>query len=79
VDGRVDRARGDAVDADPIRITEVQAGSYVLLDRFHGDLVPGGFEVAMTVLGTVISRHGNTVVLDCGRKARWSAATARRR
>jgi 3-hydroxy-D-aspartate aldolase len=41
----------------------------VLLDRFHGDLVPGGFEVAMTVLGTVISRHGNTVVLDCGRKA----------
>jgi D-serine deaminase-like pyridoxal phosphate-dependent protein len=51
------------------RITEVQAGSYALLDRFHGDLVPGGFEVAMTVLGTVISRQGNTVVLDCGRKA----------
>jgi 3-hydroxy-D-aspartate aldolase len=51
------------------RITEVQAGSYSLLDRFHGDLVPGGFEVAMTVLGTVISRQGNTVVLDCGRKA----------
>jgi D-serine deaminase-like pyridoxal phosphate-dependent protein len=51
------------------RITEVQAGSYALLDRFHSDLVPGGFEVAMTVLGTVISRQGNTVVLDCGRKA----------
>ncbi|MBV9605646.1 MAG: alanine racemase [Solirubrobacterales bacterium] len=51
------------------RITEVQAGSYSLLDRFHGDLVPGGFEVAMTVLGTVISRQGDTVVLDCGRKA----------
>jgi D-serine deaminase-like pyridoxal phosphate-dependent protein len=51
------------------RITEVQAGSYALLDRFHGDLVPGGFEVAMTVLGTVISRQGNTVVLDCGRKS----------
>ncbi len=51
------------------RITEVQAGSYALLDCFHGNLVPGGFEVAMTVLGTVISRHGNTVVLDCGRKA----------
>jgi D-serine deaminase-like pyridoxal phosphate-dependent protein len=51
------------------RITEVQAGSYVLLDQFHGTLVPGGFAVAMTVLGTVISRQGNTVVLDCGRKA----------
>jgi D-serine deaminase-like pyridoxal phosphate-dependent protein len=50
------------------RITEVQAGSYTLLDCFHGNLVPGGFEVAMTVLGTVISRQGSTVVLDCGRK-----------
>jgi D-serine deaminase-like pyridoxal phosphate-dependent protein len=51
------------------RITEVQAGSYALMDCFHGNLVPGGFEVAMTVLGTVISRQGNTVVLDCGRKS----------
>jgi D-serine deaminase-like pyridoxal phosphate-dependent protein len=51
------------------RITEVQAGSYVLLDCFHGNLVPGGFEVAMTVSGTVISRQGNTVILDCGRKS----------
>jgi D-serine deaminase-like pyridoxal phosphate-dependent protein len=51
------------------RITEVQAGSYALMDCFHGSLVPGGFEVAMTVLGTVISRQGNTVVLDCGRKS----------
>ena len=51
------------------RITEVQAGSYVLLDCFHGNLVPGGFEVAMTVAGTVISRQGNTVILDCGRKS----------
>jgi 3-hydroxy-D-aspartate aldolase len=51
------------------RITEVQAGSYALLDRFHDNLVPGGFEVALTVLGTVISRQGNTVVLDCGRKS----------
>ena len=51
------------------RITEVQAGSYALMDCFHGNLVPGGFEIAMTVLGTVISRQGNTVVLDCGRKS----------
>lgn len=51
------------------RITKVQAGSYPLLDCFHEKLVPGEFEVPLTVLGTVISRHGNTVVLDCGRKA----------
>jgi D-serine deaminase-like pyridoxal phosphate-dependent protein len=51
------------------RIHEVQAGSYTLMDSMHGALVPGGFEVAMTVAGTVVSRQGNTVVLDCGRKA----------
>jgi D-serine deaminase-like pyridoxal phosphate-dependent protein len=51
------------------RITEVQAGSYALMDCFHGNLVPGGFEIAMTVIGTVVSRQDNTVVLDCGRKA----------
>jgi D-serine deaminase-like pyridoxal phosphate-dependent protein len=50
------------------RIHEVQAGSYTLMDAMHRALVPGGFEVAMTVAGTVISRQGNTVVLDCGRK-----------
>jgi D-serine deaminase-like pyridoxal phosphate-dependent protein len=50
------------------RFTEVQAGSYTLLDCFHGNLVPGGFEVALTVAGSVISRQGSTVVLDCGRK-----------
>jgi D-serine deaminase-like pyridoxal phosphate-dependent protein len=51
------------------RVTEIQAGSYALMDAFHGDLVPGGFDVAMTVLATVISRQGATVVLDAGRKA----------
>jgi D-serine deaminase-like pyridoxal phosphate-dependent protein len=51
------------------RITEVQAGSYTLMDCFHDNLVPGGFEVALTVLATVISRQGSTVVLDAGRKA----------
>jgi D-serine deaminase-like pyridoxal phosphate-dependent protein len=50
------------------RIHEVQAGSYVLMDTMHRALVPGGFEVAMTVASTVISRQGHTVVLDCGRK-----------
>ena len=50
-------------------ITEVQAGSYTLMDCFHDTLVPGGFEVALTVLGTVVSLKGNTVVLDAGRKS----------
>lgn len=51
------------------RITEVQAGSYALMDCFHDGLVRGEFEIALTVLGTVISRQGGTVVLDCGRKS----------
>ena len=29
----------------------------------------GGFEFALTVLGTVVSHQGNTVVLDVGRKS----------
>jgi len=51
------------------RIDEVQAGSYLLMDCFHGGLVPGGFEFALTVLGTVVSEQGGTVVLDAGRKS----------
>jgi D-serine deaminase-like pyridoxal phosphate-dependent protein len=51
------------------RIQEIQAGSYVLMDAMHRTLVPGEFEVAMTVAGSVISRQGDTVVLDCGRKS----------
>ena len=51
------------------RIDEVQAGSYVLMDCFHERLVAGEFELALTVCGSVISRQGSTVVLDCGRKS----------
>lgn len=50
------------------RVTEIQAGSYVFMDNFHGNLVPG-FERALTVLGTVVIRHGQTIVLDSGRKS----------
>jgi D-serine deaminase-like pyridoxal phosphate-dependent protein len=49
------------------RVTELQAGSYVFMDAFHGELVPG-FSIALTVLGTVISRQGDRIVLDSGRK-----------
>jgi D-serine deaminase-like pyridoxal phosphate-dependent protein len=50
-------------------ITEVQAGSYVLMDSDYGRLdVP--FEQAFWVLGTVISRPTpNRCVADCGHKA----------
>jgi D-serine deaminase-like pyridoxal phosphate-dependent protein len=57
----------DITGADP-RVTEIQAGSYVFMDMFHGTLVPG-FCRALTVLGTVVIQHGNTIVLDCGRKS----------
>lgn len=57
----------DITGNDP-RVTEIQAGSYVFMDNFHGNLVPG-FERALTVLGTVVIQHGNTIVLDSGRKS----------
>ena len=50
------------------RLTELQAGSYVVMDAFHAQLVPG-FPAALTVLATVISRQGTRIVLDAGRKA----------
>jgi D-serine deaminase-like pyridoxal phosphate-dependent protein len=56
------------VTGDHPRVTEIQAGSYVFMDNFHGNLVPG-FSPALTVLGTVVIRHGNTIVLDSGRKS----------
>jgi D-serine deaminase-like pyridoxal phosphate-dependent protein len=57
----------DITGANP-RVTEIQAGSYVFMDNFHGNLVPG-FSRALTVLGTVVIHHGNTIVLDSGRKS----------
>jgi D-serine deaminase-like pyridoxal phosphate-dependent protein len=57
----------DITGHDP-RVTELQAGSYVFMDAFHGSLVPG-FEVSLTAMSTVVGRHGDTVILDCGRKS----------
>jgi D-serine deaminase-like pyridoxal phosphate-dependent protein len=57
----------DITGANP-RITEIHAGSYIFMDAFHRNLVPG-FDVALTVLATVISRTGSMAVLDCGRKS----------
>jgi D-serine deaminase-like pyridoxal phosphate-dependent protein len=50
------------------RVTEIQAGSYLFMDNFHANLVPD-FSKALTVLGTVVIQHGNTIVLDSGHKS----------
>ncbi len=57
----------DITGNDP-RVTEIQAGSYVFMDNFHGNLVPG-FSNALTVLGTVVIHQGSTIVFDAGRKS----------
>jgi len=53
--------------ADP-RVTEIQPGAYALMDVVRRDYL-SEFEFALTVAGSVISRHGSRVVLDCGHKA----------
>ncbi len=57
----------DITGANP-RITEIHAGSYIFSDAFHRTLVPG-FDPALTVLSSVISRHGDLAVIDAGRKS----------
>jgi len=49
-------------------VTEVQAGTYALMDRYHRPLAPG-FDFALTVAATAISVHDDLVVFDAGRKA----------
>jgi D-serine deaminase-like pyridoxal phosphate-dependent protein len=49
-------------------VTEVQAGSYLLMDGFHAPLVDG-FGFALHVIATAISVHGDLAVFDAGRKA----------
>lgn len=57
----------DITGANP-RVTEIHAGSYIFSDAFHRNLVPG-FDPALTVLTTIISRSADTAVVDCGRKS----------
>ena len=49
-------------------VTEIQAGSYVVMDNFHGPMA-GDFENALTVLATVISRPPGRVIVDAGNKS----------
>ena len=49
-------------------VTESQAGSYVVMDNFHGRMV-GGFEHSLTVQATVISHRADRVIVDAGNKS----------
>ncbi len=49
-------------------ITEIQAGSYAVMDNFHFPMA-GDFEKALTVLTTVISRPPDRVIVDAGNKS----------
>lgn len=49
------------------RVTELQAGSYALMDTAYAPLSPV-FKPALTIMATVMSRHGTNAVLDCGTK-----------
>jgi D-serine deaminase-like pyridoxal phosphate-dependent protein len=57
------------------RVTESQAGSYVVMDNFHAAMV-GDFEHAVTVLATVISRPPDRVIIDAGNKSIGAPALA---
>jgi D-serine deaminase-like pyridoxal phosphate-dependent protein len=57
------------------RVTESQAGSYVVMDNFHGAMV-GDFEHAVTVAATVISRRPERVIVDAGNKSMGAPALA---
>lgn len=56
-------------------ITEIQAGTYLLMDQFHSGIV-GGFEPALRILATVISRAADRLILDAGSKAMADADQA---
>jgi D-serine deaminase-like pyridoxal phosphate-dependent protein len=49
-------------------ITEIQAGTYVVMDNYHGQMTPG-FEHSLTVQATVISRASGKVIVDAGNKS----------
>ncbi len=53
-------------------VTEIQAGSYVVMDNFHGPMAEE-FEHALTVLTTVISRPPDRVIVDAGNKSLGAA------
>ena len=49
-------------------ITEIQAGTYVVMDNYHDHMAPG-FEHSLTVQASVISRQSSRVIVDAGSKS----------
>jgi D-serine deaminase-like pyridoxal phosphate-dependent protein len=49
-------------------VTEIQAGTYVVMDNYHGQMVPG-FEHSLTIQASVISRQSGKVIVDAGNKS----------
>jgi len=49
-------------------VTEIQAGTYVIMDNYHGQMVPG-FERSLTIQASVISRQSDKVIVDAGAKS----------
>jgi D-serine deaminase-like pyridoxal phosphate-dependent protein len=49
-------------------VTEIQAGTYVVMDNYHDPMAPG-FEHSLTVQASVISRPGGRVIVDAGSKS----------
>ncbi len=49
-------------------LTEIQAGTYVVMDNFHGRMVPD-FEHSLTIQASVISRQSGKVIVDAGNKS----------
>lgn len=50
-------------------VTDVQAGSYVFMDGRYRSVRPDLGRPALTLLATVIARHGDYAVIDAGMKA----------
>ncbi len=50
-------------------VTEVQAGSYVFMDGAYRAVRPDLGRPALTLLTTVISRHGDVAIIDAGLKS----------
>ena len=49
-------------------LTEIQAGTYVVMDNYHDRMAPG-FEHSLTIQASVISRQSGKVIVDAGSKS----------
>jgi D-serine deaminase-like pyridoxal phosphate-dependent protein len=49
-------------------LTEIQAGTYVVMDNYHDHMAPG-FEHSLTIQASVISRQSGKVIVDAGSKS----------